>query len=79
MKKISVAGAAALALIVLAGSVSAQPYGGYGYRDRGRGFNERAYMRCNPDVARAVRRGQFASARHHYETYGRREGRGRGC
>ena len=65
-----------------------QPYGysdrDYGPRDRdyGRrrrsGFDEREYLNCNPDVLRAVRRGQ-TSARAHYERFGRREGRRLSC
>lgn len=89
MRKISVAAAIALTFMGIAAPVAAQPYDGYGYRERGGygygsryrggGFDARGYMRCNPDVARAVRRGQFESPWHHYRTYGRREGRAPGC
>jgi hypothetical protein len=39
------------------------------------GFNEREYLRCNPDVARAVAQGRMQSGFMHYQGYGRREGR----
>ena len=45
------------------------------YRGRGFAFNERAYLFCNPDVLRAVRRGQMRSGWQHYQRYGRYEGR----
>ena len=61
------------------GSVSAQPYGGRGYGGRGYGFNEREYLRCNPDVRRAVRRGIVSSGRAHYRVNGRYEGRRLSC
>ncbi|MGU3538623.1 hypothetical protein [Methylobacterium sp. A54F] len=70
-------------------------YGGRdrGYRDRddddyrGRrgygggsvAFDAREYMRCNPDVRRAVERGQVTSAIDHYRVFGRREGRRLSC
>lgn len=38
-------------------------------------FNEAAYLRLNPDVAIAVRKGIFPSGAAHYIEYGRREGR----
>jgi len=47
-------------------------------RHRGSWFDEREYLKCNPDVLRAVRRGE-TTARRHYEQYGRREGRGVSC
>ena len=57
-----------------------------GYRDRGDrggsrdyGFNERAYLRCNPDVLAAVNRGQMKSGAAHYQVFGRREGRRLSC
>ncbi|WP_426219933.1 hypothetical protein [Methylobacterium sp. NFXW15] len=58
--------------------------GGYGrdYDRGGRGgyaFDEREYLRCNPDVRRAVMRGQMPSGLTHYRTYGRREGRRLSC
>lgn len=55
--------------------------GGYG-RGYGRGgfaFDEREYLRCNPDVRRAVMRGQMPSGLAHYQTFGRREGRRLSC
>ncbi|MDP4005225.1 hypothetical protein [Methylobacterium sp. NEAU K] len=65
---------------------------GYGYRDRGYrerdrgygeraygGFDEREYLRCNPDVRRAVANGQMESGAAHYRTFGRREGRRLSC
>ena len=97
MKALCVLAAVGLTLLGSLGSVSAQPYGGYGdgyrgrndgyqdrgsrYRDRGRGygFNEREYLRCNPDVLRAVRRGIVSSGTAHYRVNGRREGRRLSC
>jgi hypothetical protein len=52
---------------------------GRGYRERGSGFDEREYLRCNPDVARAISRGQMQSGAIHYQGYGRREGRRLSC
>jgi hypothetical protein len=52
---------------------------GRGYRERDTGFNEREYLRCNPDVAQAIRRGQMQSGFMHYQGYGRREGRRLSC
>ena len=55
----------------------------YDDRDRGRrgaSFDEREYLRCNPDVRRAVSRGQFGgSGLNHYQEYGRRENRRLSC
>jgi hypothetical protein len=55
---------------------------GYGRR-RGRSgdyaFDEREYLRCNPDVRRAIVNGQMASGLAHYRTFGRREGRRLSC
>ena len=54
-------------------------------RDYGRGprggyaFDEGEYLRCNPDVRRAVMRGQMPSGLTHYQTFGRREGRRLSC
>ena len=48
-------------------------------KDRGYGFDEREYLLCNPDVRRAVNRGQFESAFEHYQKHGRREGRRISC
>ena len=49
---------------------------GYG---RGGGFDAAEYIRCNPDVARALRNGQLTSAADHYRVFGRREGRRLSC
>lgn len=43
------------------------------------GFDAGEYLRCNPDVARAVRSGQMPSAIVHFRTFGRREGRRLSC
>ncbi|TNC06668.1 hypothetical protein FF100_34115 [Methylobacterium terricola] len=58
----------------------------YGARDRDRGsrdegvaFNEREYLRCNPDVARAVLAGKMESGRKHFQVHGFREGRKLSC
>ena len=51
---------------------------GRGYGDRA-GFDEREYLRCNPDVRRAVQSGQMESGAAHYRTFGRREGRRLSC
>ena len=58
----------------------------YGYeecgprsRDGRYAFNEREYLRCNPDVLRAVRRGEIASGVQHYLTFGINEGRALSC
>ena len=88
-----VLGAVAVVVAGLAGlssSASAQGYyGGGGYRDggyerrgyegRGGGFDEGGYLRCNPDVRRAVRRGQFRSGYHHFRMFGYRERRRLSC
>ncbi len=51
-----------------------------GYGDRRVGFDEGEYLRCNPDVRRAVRNGQFGgSGLAHYREYGRRENRRLTC
>ncbi|RZA02567.1 MAG: hypothetical protein EOP11_16635 [Proteobacteria bacterium] len=42
-------------------------------------FDEREYLRCNPDVAQAVRRGQVRSGWEHYQQFGRRENRRLSC
>ena len=56
-------------------------YGERGSRYQGReaGFDEREYLRCNPDVRRAVNNGQVTSALAHYQRFGRREGRRLSC
>ena len=46
---------------------------------RSAGFDEREYLRCNPDVRRAVQNGQMESAAVHYQRHGRREGRRLSC
>lgn len=38
-------------------------------------FSESEYLAANPDVAQAVARSDFKSGLHHYELYGRKEGR----
>ncbi|KQT99089.1 hypothetical protein ASG60_05165 [Methylobacterium sp. Leaf469] len=52
---------------------------GYADRGGGGGFDERSYVRCNPDVAQALRAGQLTSALAHYQKFGRREGRRLSC
>ena len=51
----------------------------YGYRHRMSGFDEREYLHCNPDVLRAVRRGEQPSGWAHYQQFGRRENRQLNC
>lgn len=51
-------------------------------RTRNRGdyaFDEREYLRCNPDVRRAIVNGQMESGLAHYRSFGRREGRRLSC
>ncbi|WP_336492359.1 hypothetical protein [Methylobacterium nigriterrae] len=81
MKALCAIAAIGLSLMGAMGSVSAQPYGDrdYGRRDRGYGFNEREYLRCNPDVRRAVRRGIVSSGAAHYRVNGRYEHRRLSC
>ena len=38
-------------------------------------FDEAGYLVANPDVANAVRAGQFQTGRHHYDAFGRAEDR----
>ncbi|WP_298957213.1 hypothetical protein [uncultured Methylobacterium sp.] len=61
---------------------------GEDYDDRGRGrrgqrgdyaFDEGEYLRCNPDVRRAVVNGQMESGLKHYRVHGQREGRKLTC
>nr|WP_247636187.1 hypothetical protein [Methylobacterium sp. 37f] len=54
---------------------------GRGRRDRSedQGFDEREYLRCNPDVRQAVEQGKMPSGAVHYRTFGRKEGRRPGC
>lgn len=49
------------------------------YRGRRIAFSEREYLRCNPDVRQAVRRGQFQSGWAHYQIYGQHEDRSLRC
>jgi len=49
------------------------------YRNRAYAFDEREYLRCNPDVRRSVYRGEIASGAEHYLQFGRREGRALSC
>lgn len=54
----------------------------YGRRGRGRGgiaFDEDEYLRCNPDVRLAVRRGKMQSGEYHYLRFGRGENRRLRC
>jgi hypothetical protein len=48
-------------------------------RDREYGFDERDYLRCNPDVRRAVMSGEFRSGAQHYQLHGQRERRRLSC
>ncbi|KMO12060.1 hypothetical protein [Methylobacterium platani] len=50
-----------------------------GSRDQGAAFNEREYLRCNPDVARAVLAGKMQSGYKHFQVHGFREGRKLTC
>ncbi len=51
-----------------------------GGRNRGDyAFDEREYLRCNPDVRRAIVNGQATSGVDHYRLFGRREGRRLSC
>lgn len=84
--------AVGLTLIGLMGSAQSQPWDGRGYghgerdleygerdyRHRGRGFDPREYLRCNPDVRRAVMQGQTTPFQH-YQQFGRREGKRLSC
>ena len=38
-------------------------------------FNDKLYLEANPDVAEAVKRGEFKSGLEHYGMFGRKEGR----
>ncbi|MBX9931364.1 MAG: hypothetical protein K2Y56_07475 [Methylobacterium sp.] len=42
-------------------------------------FDEDEYLRCHPDVRRAVERGEMKSGKFHYRQFGRREGRRLTC
>lgn len=48
------------------------PYGNLTYRNLS-DFNNAAYLAANPDVAAAVKSGQFGSGYEHYDKYGRKE------
>src|SRR5437667_7709847 len=39
------------------------------------GFDEEAYLKANPDVAIAILSGSVGSAREHFDSWGRSEGR----
>ncbi len=52
---------------------------GGGYNRPPAWFDEQGYLRCYPDVARAVRLGQFPNGYAHYVMYGQREGRNPQC
>lgn len=49
------------------------------YDGRRAGFDEDEYLRCNPDVRRAVNRGTMESGATHYRIFGRKEGRRLSC
>ncbi|GJD35381.1 hypothetical protein [Methylobacterium aerolatum] len=57
--------------------------GDYGRRSRGEpgdyAFDEQEYLRCNPDVRKAVVNGQVKSGLFHYRKVGRAEGRRLSC
>lgn len=55
--------------------------GGYGGRGQpgDYAFDEQEYLRCNPDVRRAIINGQMKSGLAHYRTFGRRENRRLSC
>jgi hypothetical protein len=38
-------------------------------------FSEESYLAANPDVAEAIRRGEFTSGKEHFDLHGRHEGR----
>lgn len=48
-------------------------------RERAGGFDEREYLRCHPDVRRAVANGTMKSGALHYQVHGRGEGRRLSC
>lgn len=48
------------------------PYGNLTYRNLS-DFNNAAYLAANPDVAAAVKAGQYGSGYEHYDKYGRKE------
>lgn len=56
-----------------------EPRRGPPIRERQFGFDEGEYLRCHPDVERAVRRGMMPSGAAHYQQFGRREGRRLTC
>jgi uncharacterized membrane protein len=57
-----------------AASGSTTPVGGTGL-ETAHSFNEVAYLAANPDVAQAVRAGEFISGYQHYTMHGQYEGR----
>lgn len=77
--------AVGLGLLGTVGSASAQRYEREYDRRESRGgggggdWDERMYLRCNPDVRRSVERGQTRSGLDHYRVFGRREGRALEC
>lgn len=92
MRVLSVLAIVGVVSVCASGLASAQGWNGpgYGYRGpdyddgaprraRGGYFDEREYLRCHPDVARAVRRGQEASGYAHWRRFGRDEGRRLRC
>ena len=56
-----------------------EDYGRRGGGGGGYAFDEGEYLRCNPDVRRAVMNGQMRSGAAHYQEYGRRERRRLSC
>ncbi len=60
------------------GSGQGREYIGPG-SERVAGFDEGEYLRCNPDVRRAVRRGEQPSGWAHYQRFGRYEHRRLSC
>jgi hypothetical protein len=94
MKTFWAAAAVGLTLMGSMGSAESQPWGGRGYghgerdyeyeergprhRERAFRFDPREYLRCNPDVRRAVMQGETTPSQH-YQQFGRREGRRLSC
>jgi hypothetical protein len=94
MKALFALASAGLILAGSLSSASSQPWGGRGYghgerdydyeergprhRERADRFDPREYLRCNPDVRRAVMQGQTTPFEH-YQRFGRREGRRLSC
>jgi uncharacterized membrane protein len=57
-----------------AAATGTTPIGGTGL-ETAPSFNEVAYLAANPDVAQAVRAGEFISGYQHYTMHGQYEGR----